>query len=115
MDNDGGVGAYIDAIPVVHRALFDRVHDLVVTAFPDAGLGLSYRMPTFSRGKKKLYVGAWAHGISLYGWKAGQDAGFLERHPALRSGRGTVRIRPADADVISDSEILDLVRSALGG
>jgi len=36
------------------------------------------------------------------------------RHPDLRSGRGTIRIRPQDAAGITDEELAALVRAALG-
>jgi uncharacterized protein YdhG (YjbR/CyaY superfamily) len=110
---DVAVRAYLDAIPAGHRALFDRVHRLVLEAHPDAGLRLSYKMPTFGVGKRNLYVGVWQHGVSLYGWGRGPDAGFAERHPELLSGRGTIRLRAEDAGRIGDDELRDLARAVL--
>jgi uncharacterized protein YdhG (YjbR/CyaY superfamily) len=112
---DDAVRSYLDAIPAEHKALFDRVHRLVIEAHPDAGLRLSYKMPTFRVGKRDLHVGVWKHGVSLYGWGSGQDGGFVERHPDLLSGRGTIRLRPEDADRITDEELRDFARAALGG
>ena len=62
-------------------------------------------MPTYEVGKRRLYVGVWKHGISLYGWGAGEDAGFTDRHPELSSGKGTIRITPAAAEQITDDEL----------
>jgi uncharacterized protein YdhG (YjbR/CyaY superfamily) len=112
---DDAVRSYVDAIPAGHRELFDRVHRLVLEAHPDAGLRLSYRMPTFRVGKRNLHVGVWQHGVSLYGWGSGHDAGFTERHPELLAGRGTIRLRPDDAERITDDELRDLARAALDG
>src|SRR4051794_11891054 len=95
MDDD--VRAYVEAIPPDHQALFDRVHWLVLTRFPDADVVMSYAMPTYKVGKHRLYVGAWKHGLSIYGWGAGHDGGFAVRHPELVSGKGTIRLRPDDA------------------
>jgi len=110
---DDAVQAYIDAIPTEHRALFDRLHRLILAARPDVTVGLSYQMPTYKAGDRRLYVGAWKHGVSLYGWKEGRDGGFTRRHPDLKTSKGTVRLRPADADAITDDEIRALVHSAL--
>lgn len=110
---DEQVQGYIDAIAPGHRALFDRIHRLTLQAYPDAAVVLSYHIPTYKLGRRRLYVGAWKHGISLYGWDQDRDGGFLTRHPELKSGRGTIRLRPEDAGAISDDEFRDLVRAAL--
>ncbi len=43
---------HLDAIAPEHRPQFDRLH-----------------------------VGVWQHGVSIYGWQEGRDAGFTARHP----------------------------------
>ena len=110
---DDAVRAYVEAIAPEHRALFDRLHRLVLEAHPDAAVVLSYQMPTYKVGRQRLFLGVWKHGVSVYGWQEGRDAGFSERHPELKSGKGTVRLRPADAAGIPDDELRDLARAAL--
>jgi uncharacterized protein YdhG (YjbR/CyaY superfamily) len=112
---DDAVRAYIDAIPSEHRPLFDRLHRLVLEAYPDAAVGLSYQMPTYKVGRRRLFVGVWKHGVSIYGWGPGGDASFTARHPELITGRGTIQLRPDDAAGIRDDEIRELVRAALDG
>ena len=75
---------------------------------------ISYGIPTFECGGHRLYVGAWKHGISLYGWGDGRDGGFIGRHPELVTGKGTIRLRPADAGTISDDDLRALIDGALG-
>lgn len=110
---DEAVRAYVDAIPLEYRALFDRLHGLVLEVRPDAELVLSYQMPTYRAGRRRLFIGAWKHGLSLYGWDQGSDGGFIERHGDLKSGRATIRIGPDAAAAIADDEFLDLFRAAL--
>lgn len=110
---DDAVREYIDAIAVEHRPLFDRVHRLILRVHPDATVVLSYRMPTYKVGRHRLFVGAWKHGVSLYGWHPGGDEVFTARHPGLRTSRGTVQLRPEDAAAIPDDELVGLVRAAL--
>jgi uncharacterized protein YdhG (YjbR/CyaY superfamily) len=105
------VQEYIEAIPARQRALFDRVHRLVLEARPDAEVLLSYGMPTFRVGKRRLHVGVWKHGVSLYGWR---DEGFLDRHPGTRASRSTIRLSPEDAVEVTDDELRDLARTSLG-
>lgn len=111
---DDAVRDYIDAIPSGHRALFDRLNRVILSVYPGAAVVLSYKMPTYKVGGCRLHVGAWKHGISIYGWKEGGDAGFTVRHPELRTSTGTIRLRPEDAAAIPDREFRDLVRAALG-
>ena len=112
---DKGVRAYIDAIAPEHRPLFDRLHRLVLETHPDATLVLSYQIPTYKVGRRRLFLGVWKHGVSIYGWDQGRDAGFIARHPGLKTGKGTIQLRPDDAAGITDDEFRDLVRAALDG
>jgi uncharacterized protein YdhG (YjbR/CyaY superfamily) len=110
---DDAVQGYIDAIDPRRRPLFDRMHGLIMAAYPEAVVVISYRMPTYRVGARRLYVGVWKHGVSLYGWPQGHDAGFTTRHPALRTSTGTIRLRAEDAAAIADDELVALVRAAL--
>jgi len=110
---DEGVRDYIDAITPAHRPLFDRIHRLVLELHPDAAMVLLYKMPAYRVGRRRLFVGVWKHGVSIYGWDEGRDAGFVARHPQLKTSTGTLRLRTADAAAISDDEFRDLVRAAL--
>jgi len=107
------VQRYIDGIAPEHRPLFDRLHRLILAAHPDAAVVLSYQIPTYKVGSRRLYVGAWKHGVSIYGWPQGREAGFTSRHPASKTSKGTIQLRPEDAAGISDEELGGLVRAAL--
>ncbi|MFD7539926.1 iron chaperone [Streptomyces sp. NPDC059819] len=107
------VQEYIDGIAPDHRPLFDRVNGLILEAFPEASPVLSYGVPTYRVAERKLYIGGWQHGVSIYGWGKDCDDGFSPRHPTLVSGRGTIRLRPQDAAEIPDDELRGLIRAAL--
>ncbi len=107
------VRAYVDAITPANRPLFDRVHRLVLDVHPDAGIVMSYTMPTYVVGDRRLHVGVWKHGLSFYGWRADRDGGFTARHPELTGDKGTIRLSPAAAAGIPDEELRGLVGGAL--
>lgn len=110
---DEAVQVYVNDIAPENRPLFDRVHRLVLEVHPEAAVALSYKMPSYQVGKRRIYVGAWQHGISMYGWGEDRDGGFSARHPELLSGRATLRLRTRDAGAIPDNELRDLIRAAL--
>jgi uncharacterized protein YdhG (YjbR/CyaY superfamily) len=110
---DDAVRDYVDAIPSEHRPLFDRLHRLILEVHPDASVVISYQIPTYKMGRNRLYLGVWKHGVSIYGWGQGRDAGFTARHPELITGKGTIQLRPDAAAGIPDDEFRDLVRAAL--
>ena len=112
---DDAVRDYIDAIAPEHRPLFDRLHRLILEVHPDVAVVLSYQIPTYKVGRRRLFLGVWRHGVSVYGWQEGRDGGFAARHPELRTSTGTIRLRPGDAAAIGDDELRDLVRAALAG
>jgi uncharacterized protein YdhG (YjbR/CyaY superfamily) len=113
LEADEAVQTYIVGISPEHRPLFDRIHALVGIVHPDASLTLSYRIPTYVVGKRRLFVGVWKHGISIYGWKQEEALSFVERHPATKASKGTIRLRPEDSAEVSDEELCDLIRAAL--
>jgi uncharacterized protein YdhG (YjbR/CyaY superfamily) len=110
---DAAVRKYIDGIAHEQRPLFDRIHRLVLETRPDAEVVISYNIPTYKVGRRRLFLAAWKHGVSIYGWAQGRDAGFLARHPKLVTGRGTIKLTAGDLAEINDEELRDLVRDAL--
>jgi uncharacterized protein YdhG (YjbR/CyaY superfamily) len=109
---DEAVRRYRDEMDSEHRPVFDRLHQQIVAACPEAEVVLSYGMPTYRIGRRRLSIGAWKHGLSLY-VSPSRDGGFSARHPGLAAGKGTIRLRPADAASIPDAEWQELVRAAL--
>jgi uncharacterized protein YdhG (YjbR/CyaY superfamily) len=110
---DEAVQRYIDGLAAEHRPLFDRLHGLILAMHPDAAVVLSYKIPTYKVGNRRLYVGAWKHGLSIYDWQRGHDDASISRHPALKTSKGTLQLRPQDAAAIADDELSALVRAAL--
>ena len=110
---DKAAREYIDAIPGEHRALFDRLHRLILEAHPEATVALSYGIPAYRAGRRRLYVGAWKHGVSVYGWQAVHDAGFSARHPEFLASKATIRLRPQDAAGLGDDELRDFLGATL--
>lgn len=94
--------------------LFDRLHRLILDVHPDIAITLSYKMPTYRVGKRCLHVGVWKHGLSIYGWDPGRDAGFAARHPELANDKGTIRLGPDVAVRITDAEFCDFLRATFG-
>lgn len=111
---DAAAEAYIDGLAPEPRALFDRVHRLVGEEVPSATVTVAYEMPTYVAGDHQLHVGAWSHGLSLYGWREEDATSVLARHPRLSSGRGTLRITYDAAADITDAELRRIVAGALG-
>jgi len=109
---DEAVRRYRDEMHSEHRPVFDRLHQQIVATCPEAEVVLSYGMPTYRIGRRRLSIGAWKHGLSLY-VSPSRDGGFSARHPGLAAGKGTIKLRPADAACIPDAELQDLIRAAL--
>ncbi|MGH9276775.1 MAG: iron chaperone [Acidimicrobiales bacterium] len=96
-----------------HRPLFDRLHELILEEHPDAALTISYGIPTYRVGRRRLYLGVWKRGVSLYGWEQARDGVFTARHPELTTGKGTIQLTPANAAGLVDDELRALVRTTL--
>ena len=109
-----GFEDYVEAIPAEMRPLFDRVHGIgVSSAIPRR----RSRWPTACRrtgwARRRLNVGVWKHGVSIYGFRADNDGGFVARHPSLSSGKGTHAAPPRRCRQIGDDELRLLLGGAL--
>jgi hypothetical protein len=109
---DEAVRHYRDEMDSENRPVFDRLHQLIVATCPDAEVVLSYGMPAYRIGRRRLSIGAWKHGLSLY-VSPNRDGGFSARHPGLAAGKGTIKLGPRDAAGIPDAELQGLIRAAL--
>ena len=110
---DPAVATYIENISPEFRPLFDRLHGLILKAHPDAAMKISYGIPTYKVGKRRMYLGAFKDHISIFGWQDDHDDGFVERHPELRTGRGTIQLTNAAAKKITNKEFTALIKAAL--
>jgi hypothetical protein len=110
---DAGVQEYIDGIDPANRPLFDRINGLILGEFPDAEVGIAYKMPVYRLGDRSLNVGAWKHGVSFYGWVEDASLSVLRSHPELASGKGTLRIPRKLADDITDDDLIEVIRNGL--
>lgn len=89
------VEAYLATIDPTHRPLYDRVERLIEEVIPHALVSISYGIPTFRNGHRRLYVGVWRHGARSTGGRPTVTAGSW-LHPGLLHGRGTIRLRGGD-------------------
>ena len=95
------------------RVQTERVIALAFAAYPEARVTVSYGIACVVAGKRRLYVGAWQHGLSLYGWSADRDAGFATRHRDLRSGKATLRLPPDVLAAMPDEELQEFIAATL--
>ena len=84
---DDAVRRYRDEITTEYQPMFDRLHQLITGTCPDADVVLSYGMPTYRIGRRRLNVAIWAHGLSLY-VSPSRDAGFSARPPGAGGRKG---------------------------
>lgn len=109
------VNAYVTAIPVEDRALLHRLERIIKETYPGLAPQISYNMLCWRRGQRRLYVGSWKHGLSIYGWSQGRERSVTDLHPGLKSSKGTIRLTPAKATELTDSELRILIVAALAG
>jgi hypothetical protein len=99
---DDAVRGYIDAIDLAYRRLFDRVHDLILDVYPQADVALSYKMPTYTVGRRRIHVGVWRHGVSLYGWSK-----WTLTWPEFTNSRGVHRAVLKEGDEHRTRDVVD--------
>jgi len=93
---DEQVQAYLDAVPEDRKPLFEALHALILSLYPDAEVTLSYRMPTYKAKSGWVALGYRKDGVSLYTCGAHHLAAFRARHPKIKTGTGCINFRTGD-------------------
>ncbi len=89
------IDGYIEAQPAHVRPLLNRVRETLRAALPDAQERISWRMPTYWKGRNIIHFAAFTAHIGLYpGEKAMEE--FADRLAAYKTSRGAIRL-PLDA------------------
>ena len=109
---DPAVQNYIDAIPETHRPLFDCLHSLILELYPDARVVISYRIPTYWVGRRRVYLGLWKGGVSLHAISGELIEEFRQRHPAIKTGKGSLNFRLTDE--LPEADTRDVIEQAMG-
>ena len=105
---DPALQSYLDAIPAPHRPLFDRLQALILGLYPDAEIGLSYGIPTYKVGRRRVYLGLWKGGVSLH---AVAVEPFKQRHPSIKTGRGSLNFKLTDD--VPEADVREVIQEAI--
>jgi uncharacterized protein YdhG (YjbR/CyaY superfamily) len=105
---DPEVQSYIDAIPERQRGLFDRLQGLILELYPNAEIKISYRIPSYKVGRRRVYLGLWKGGVSLH---AISVADFKQQHPSIKTGRGSLNFKLTDE--VPEGDVREVIRRAL--
>lgn len=110
---EAGVRDYIDAIPETHRPLFDRLHSMILELYPNARIVISYRIPTYQVGRRRVYLGLWKGGVSLHAINGELIDEFKRRHPSIKTGKGSLNFRLTDE--LPEADVREVIRRASDG
>lgn len=102
---------YFEAVPPERKAVFEQLHGLILSLYPEAAVDLSYRMPTYRVGDGWVAIANQKHYVSLYTCGAQHLAGFRAAHPEIRTGKGCINFKP-DAELPVDA-VAQVIRHAI--
>ena len=92
------VDDYIDAQPAAVRGKLVRLRKAIVDALPGADESISYGMPTYKLGGKRvLYFAVWKDHFALYGSMGRVAAELKDELAAYKTAKGTIRFPLAEA------------------
>ena len=91
------VDQYIAAQPEAVRSILGRVRDAIRKALPDAQEVISYKMPTYILGGKRLlYFAVWNKHYSIYAATEQVLTAFQKELSAYEVDKGTIRFPLAE-------------------
>ena len=105
------VQRYLDAVPDSRKPLVRQLHALIVGLYPEADIDMSYRMPTYKAKGGWVAIASQKHYVSLYTCGAHHIAGFKERYPGIKTGKGCINLRTTDR--VSMAELRKVIAHAI--
>jgi uncharacterized protein YdhG (YjbR/CyaY superfamily) len=102
---------YMDKGTGEQRALFERLHNLIMGVYPAAENSISYGLLKYAADKRHVWLGFRKDGISLYTQFIPLITAFREKHPHLKYGKGCINFRLKD--VIPEEDVRSLIESVL--
>jgi uncharacterized protein YdhG (YjbR/CyaY superfamily) len=92
----------MDEIPEDRRPLFDRLQGLILSLYPDASVVISYGVPTYKAKSGWVSLGYWKEGVSLYTNGPHHIDPFREKHPDIKTGKGSINFKLSDKIPVAD-------------
>ena len=105
---DQAVQTFIDTIPEAKRPLFDRLQTLILELYPDAEIAISYQIPAYKVGRRRVWLGLWKDGVSLH---AIDVETFRQRHPSIKTGKGSLNFKVTDD--LPEADIREVIQQAI--
>ena len=88
--------AYFESVPEFRRSRLTALHGLITTLFPEAVVGMGYRMPTYRAGEGWVAIANQKNYVSLYTCSASHITAFRDKHPRFKTGKGCINFRDSD-------------------
>ena len=108
---DKEVKGYLDALSEQRSQRLVSIHKRIVKLFPEAEVSMKYKMPTYMLETGWLSIGNQKNYISVYTCGAHHLAGFREKHPQIKGGKGCLNFKDKVEIPLDDLE--EVIRHAL--
>lgn len=105
------VKEYISRVPEERSEKFQTLHSLIISAYPDAVVDMTYKMPTYKVGEGWVALANQKNYISLYTCGYHHIETFKKNHPKIKTGKGCINFR--DKDPLPVEDIEQVVRHAI--
>lgn len=99
---DAEVKTYIESATDDRRALYDKLHEIILKQYPKAELVISYSIPTYKAKTGHVCLAYWKSGVTLCSYNDAHVAEFKVQHPKIKSGKVSVSFKTTDNIPVAD-------------
>jgi uncharacterized protein YdhG (YjbR/CyaY superfamily) len=99
---DNLVQNYFDSVPEDRKSLFDQLHKLILSLYPEAELVMSDPILTYRARSGWVGLGYWKDGVTLYTSGPVHIGEFNAKHAAIKTGKGSINFRLTDEVPLED-------------
>lgn len=96
------VKAYIGRVTDDRRALYDKLHEIILKQYPKADLVMWYGLPTYKAKAGRVCLAYWKSGVTLSSHDAAHVAEFKAQHPEIKVGTVSISFKTTDKIPLAD-------------
>jgi uncharacterized protein YdhG (YjbR/CyaY superfamily) len=105
------VQRYFDAVPEERKPLFNKLHAVIMGAYPNAEVVIWYGMPTYKAMSGWVALANKKHYVTLYTNSAHHIAEFKAEYPAIKTGKACINFKVTDP--VPSTALKKVVRHAI--
>jgi uncharacterized protein YdhG (YjbR/CyaY superfamily) len=103
---ENNVQKLIDTVSDERKTLLEKFRSIILELYPEATIGVSFQVPTYTFKQGWVSLGNWKNGVSIYTNSAHNIVEFCKKYPKIKHGTGCINFKLTDEVPFDDVKLV---------